>query len=278
MKIGFIGTGNMGTALIKGYIQANPGMEKDISAYDISEENLNELVNETGINKCGSIKDVVVKSEILILAVKPNTIAEALKELAAAAGWGKKLIVSVAAGVSLKYICDCCKEFSGFSGEDSDFSCKAVRVMPNTPALVGAGMSALSKSPHVSDDEFKNVLEIFRAVGLAEEVDEGLIDSVVGVSGSAPAYVYMFIESLADGAVSLGMNRKQAYIFAAQAVAGSAEMVLKTGVHPGELKDRVCSPGGTTIEAVEVLEQKGFRSAVVAAVKAAGAKSAKMTK
>ncbi len=278
MKISFIGTGNMGTALIKGYIQANPGAEKDVSAYDISEENLRSLVEDTGIQRCDNIEDAVKKAEMLVLAVKPNTVSEALKEIVAVNGWEKRILVSVAAGISLNYIIDQCKEFSGFSGNSSDFDCKAVRVMPNTPALIGKGMSALSKSPSVSDEEFESVMGLFKAVGLAEEVNESLMDSVVGVSGSSPAYVYMFIEALADGAVALGMNRKQAYIFAAQAVSGSAEMVLKTSAHPGELKDRVCSPGGTTIEAVEVLEQNGFRSAVVAAVKAVGAKSAKMTK
>ncbi len=278
MKISLIGTGNMGSALIKGYIQANPGAEKNVSAYDISQESLRSLVEDTGIQPCDSIGDAVEKAEMLIIAVKPNILPLALKEIVAVTGWEKRILVSVAAGISLKYIFDQCREFSSLLGNDSGFACKAVRVMPNTPALIGEGMSALSKSPSVSNEEFENVIGVFQAVGLAEEVDESLMDSVVGVSGSAPAYVYMFIEALADGAVALGMNRKQAYVFAAQAVSGSAEMVLKTGLHPGELKDRVCSPGGTTIEAVEVLEQNGFRNAVVAAVKAAGAKSAKMTK
>jgi pyrroline-5-carboxylate reductase len=278
MRIGLIGTGNMGTALIKGYLAANPGLEKEIFAYDRSEDSLKKIVGETGIQSCKSIAAAVKKSDILILAVKPNVFSEVLKELVSITGWEKKVIVSVAAGISLKYISDQCRLLSGFSGKDDDFLCKVVRVMPNTPALIGKGMSALTRNSRVSDEELENVMRIFAAVGRAEQVDEVLMDSVVGVSGSSPAYVYLFIEALADGAVALGMTRKQAYTFAAQAVAGSAEMVLQTGLHPGELKDRVCSPGGTTIEAVESLEMNGFRSAVIAAVKAAAEKSAQMTK
>lgn len=278
MRIGLIGTGNMGTALIKGYVAANPGSEKEIFAYDRIEESLKNLVRETGIQSSKSIGAVVQKSDILVLAVKPNVFSEVLKELVAISGWNRKIIVSVAAGISLEYISAQCMELSGFSESDGDFLCKTVRVMPNTPALIGKGMSALARNSMVSDEEFENVKSIFASVGRAEQVDEALMDCVVGISGSSPAYVYLFIEALADGAVALGMARKQAYTFAAQAVAGSAEMVLQTEIHPGELKDRVCSPGGATIEAVETLEQNGFRSAVMTAVKAAAEKSAQMTK
>ncbi len=278
MKIGLIGTGNMGTALIKGYLAANPGSEKEVYAYDRSGDSLRVLAQEAGIQPCGSIGDAVEKGDILILAVKPNVFSEVLKELVVAEGWEKKVIVSVAAGISMEYIAAQCMNFSGFAGTEKDFSCKVVRVMPNTPALIGKGMSALCKNSEVSDKEFETVMGIFAAVGIAEEVEEKLIDCVVGVSGSSPAYAYIFIEALADGAVALGMNRKQAYTFAAQALAGSAEMVLQTGVHPGELKDRVCSPGGATIEAVEVLERNGFRNAVITGMKAAADKSARMKK
>lgn len=278
MKIGFIGTGNMGSALIKGYLSSNPDLGKEVFAYDVDKASLNRLAGETGATPCESIADTVARAGILILAVKPNIFTDVLKELVEVNGWEKKVIVSIAAGISLKYIALQCKELSGFSGRESGFICKAVRVMPNMPSLVGKGMSALAKNAEVSDEEFERVVNIFRAVGLAEETDEKLMDSVVGVSSSSPAYVFMFIEALADGAVALGMPRKQAYAFAAQAVAGSAEMVLKTGLHPGELKDSICSPGGATIDAVEALEQKGFRSAVMAAVRAAADKAASMTK
>lgn len=278
MKIGIIGAGNMGTALIKGYVTVKPSQRGNVSAYDMDTGALNNLSAETGARGCKSIEDLVMESDILILAVKPDVIGDVIKEITKADCWEEKVIVSIAAGISLKYIYSKCKEHSDVSQERCEFSCKAVRVMPNTPALIGEGMSALVKGEGVSEDEFANVLEIFSSVGRAEAVDESALDSVVAVSGSAPAYVYMFIEALADGAVALGMSRKQAYLFAAQTVAGSANMVLKTGLHPGDLKDRVCSPGGTTIEAVGVLEEKGFRDAVISAAKAAGNKSLAMTK
>ena len=155
---------------------------------------------------------------------------------------------------------------------------KVVRVMPNTPALVNAGMSSITPNKQVSEDESALIVEIFSSFGRAEIVPEYLIHSVVGVSGSAPAYVFMFIEAMADAAVLGGMPRAQAYQFAAQAVMGSAKMVLETGKHPGELKDMVCSPGGTTIEAVKVLEQKGLRAAVMDAMQSCMAKSEEMSR
>lgn len=278
MKIGFIGAGNMGTALIKGYINANSEANEPIFVYDINVACTKTLESEKGITVCKTIEELVDKSDILVIAVKPNVFSGALKDIVSAANWNNKVLVSIAAGISMEYIRSQCKELSGFTGNDEDFTCKVVRIMPNTPALIGEGMSALTRNRAVEKKEFEKVMDIFSSVGKAEEVDEYLFDCVTGVSGSAPAYVYMFIEAMADGAVSLGMNRKQAYVFAAQTVAGSANMILKTKSHPGELKDKVCSPSGTTIEAVEVLEEKGFRSAVISAVKAAGIKSEKMSK
>ena len=150
--------------------------------------------------------------------------------------------------------------------------------MPNTPAMVGEAMSALCPNENVTDDEVCVVKEIFESFGVAEVVSEALIDAVIGISGSSPAYVYMFIEAMADAAVIGGMPRAKAYTFAAQAVLGSAKMVLETGIHPGQLKDMVCSPGGTTIEAVAELERQGMRSAVIEAVKVCMDKSRKMSK
>jgi pyrroline-5-carboxylate reductase len=143
-----------------------------------------------------------------------------------------------------------------------------VRTMPNTPALVGEAMTALCPNELVEARELEAIEKIFQSFGKTQVVSEPMIDVVVGVSGSSPAYVFLFIEALADAAVADGMPRKQAYAFAAQSVLGSAKMVLETGLHPGELKDMVCSPGGTTIEAVQVLEDKGLRSAVMAAARA----------
>ena len=150
---------------------------------------------------------------------------------------------------------------------------KIVRCMPNTPALVGEGCTGVCANKNVTKEELQMVLNLMNSFGVAEVVPESLMDTVVGVSGSSPAYVFMFIEAMADAAVAEGMPRKQAYHFAAQAVLGSAKMVLETGMHPGELKDMVCSPGGTTIQAVKVLEEKGMRGAVMDAVEACIEKS-----
>ena len=162
------------------------------------------------------------------------------------------LVLSIAAGVTLD-------QLARALGHDR----KIVRAMPNTPSLVNAGMTSVTPNALVTPEDVADVLNIFRCFGEAEVIAESMIHPVVGVSGSAPAYVFMFLEAMADAAVLGGMPRAQAYKFAAQAVMGSAKMVLETGKHPGELKDMVCSPGGTTIEAVRVLEERGFRSAVV---------------
>ena len=177
------------------------------------------------------------------------------------------VIISIAAGLSMEKI-------ESFFGKDI----KLIRVMPNTPALVSQAMSAICKNKFVSDNEIDEVLEIFQAFGKTELVEERLMDVVTGVSGSSPAYVYMFIEALADGAVLQGMPRDKAYKMAAQSVLGSAKMVLETGKHPGQLKDEVCSPGGTTIEAVYSLEKNNFRAAVIEAVNVCTEKSKNMGK
>ncbi len=148
--------------------------------------------------------------------------------------------------------------------------------MPNTPALVNEGMSAICKNKNITDQELNTIKTIFDSFGKSEIVEEYLIDAVIGVSGSAPAYVFMFIEAMADGAVAAGMPRYQAYKFASQAVMGSAKMVLESGKHPGELKDMVCSPGGTTIEAVKTLEAEGLRNSVIKGIEACIAKSKEM--
>ncbi len=155
---------------------------------------------------------------------------------------------------------------------------KIVRVMPNTPALVGEGMAAICPNDLVSKEETEEVISIFESFGKAEIVEEKLMDSVTAVSGSSPAYVYMFIEAMADAAVLEGMPRDKAYKFAAQAVLGSAKMVLETGMHPGALKDMVCSPGGTTIKAVATLEKHGFRNAIIEAMRDCAIKSKEMSK
>lgn len=269
MRIGFIGTGNMGAALIKGYLAAVPGAA--VCAFDKDRDKLEALAAATGIRPSADPAAAAAESDLLILAVKPDAIPDAIRSIAPSVRWKETVLVSIAAGVSIDALEAACRKQGATAP-------KIVRAMPNTPALVGQGMAALSRNAAVSDGELEAARALFAAVGKAEEVDESLMDAVVGVSGSSPAYAYLFIEALADGAVAQGMPRKQAYTFAAQSVLGAAAMVLSTGQHPGELKDMVCSPGGTTIEAVKVLEKSGFRSAVQSAVTAAAEKSRAMAR
>ncbi len=266
MKTGFIGTGNMGTALIKGYIKQNNSNKDNIYAYDKLPDKMDELVREYGIQTCGSIESVAKECDIIIFAVKPDVYPYVLGEISPYIK-NKHILVSIAAGITIRYV-------------ESFFSIpvKVIRTMPNTPALVNQGITALSGNANLSEKEFAAVRNIFSAVGKTEIIEEKLMDVIPGISGSSPAYVYMFIEALADGAVMQGMPRNQAYQFAAQSVLGAAKMVLETGKHPGELKDMVCSPGGTTIEAVASLEKNGMRNAVLEAVKVCTEKSIKMSK
>lgn len=265
-KIGFIGGGNMASAIIGGLLSSGLSDKDHISAADKNAEAAKRLTEQYGITAVTENTRVSSCADILFLAVKPNMfpvvipeIREHLRENA--------VIVSIAAGQPIARI-------ETLFGK----KIKLIRVMPNTPALVGASMSALCKNEHVTDEEMAEVKSVFDSFGESEIVGENLMDAVVGVSGSSPAYVYLFIEAMADAAVADGMPRSQAYKFAAQSVLGSAKMVLETGKHPGELKDMVCSPGGTTIEAVAVLEQKGFRSAVIEAQRACVQKSRDMSK
>ena len=265
-KIGFIGSGNMAKAMIGGIVKSKLVDSNNVIASDLNELALENVKNEYGINITTNSKEVVKFSDIVIVAVKPNVydiVLEGVKELID----NEKIIVTIAAGKTIESI-------ENVIGNDK----KVIRTMPNTPALVNEGMSALCKNNNITDEELNMVKEIFNSFGKAEIVSEYLIDAVIGASGSAPAYVFMFIEAMADAAVLAGMPRNQAYTFAAQAVMGSAKMVLETGKHPGELKDMVCSPGGTTIEAVKTLEAEGFRSAVIKAIGDCIEKSKEMSK
>ena len=212
-----------------------------------------------------SNETVAERSDILFLAVKPNKFDEVIPQISSHVKSGC-VIVSIAAGKTIAAI------------EDSfGKPVKLVRAMPNTPALVGEAMSALCVNQNVTSEELKEVQALFNSFGKSEVISESLMDAVIGVSGSSPAYVYMFIEAMADAAVADGMPRAQAYKFAAQSVYGSAKMVLETGKHPGELKDAVCSPAGTTIEAVAALEAGGFRNTVISAQRACSQKSRDMS-
>ncbi len=263
MKFGFIGSGNMGSAMIGGIIGAELAAAEEIIVSDINPRGLEDIRSKYGVAVTEHNKEAA-DADVLLLCVKPNVIYSVIDEIKDFVTYDT-VVVSIAAGQSLK------KLEAAFERE-----VKLVRVMPNTPALVGAGMSAIAKNANVSDKEIKYIEKVFNSFGIAKAVDEKLMDAVTAVSGSSPAYVFMLIEAMADGAVMNGMPRDMAYTFAAQAVLGSAKMVLETGKHPGILKDMVCSPGGTTIEAVSVLEEMGFRSAIIEAVNACAEKSAQL--
>lgn len=261
LSIGFLGAGKMATALARGFVNRKIVDPKQLRASDPYAAAREGFVEATGGQAIEQNADVVARSGIVILAVKPNQVDEVLASVRP--GWRSDcLLVSIAAGIPLK------KLEIGLGG-----NARVARVMPNTPALVGASASAfaLGKSAKRSDAEI--VQRLLSAVGLAFEVKESLIDAVTGLSGSGPAYVYQFIEALSDGGVAAGLPRDMATKLAAQTVLGAAKMVLETGQHPGALKDMVTSPGGTTIEGLHQLEKGGLRAAVMNAVRAATAKS-----
>ncbi len=263
MKIGFIGCGNMGGAIIGGIINAKITAPGDVIVYDANPAAVENMKNEYDVT--GAADGAAASAaDVLLLCVKPNVIYAVIDDIKDAVG-EDTLIISIAAGQSIDAI------ETAFGKK-----IKLIRVMPNTPALVGEGMSALSPNKNVTDAELKTALELFSSFGKAEIVPEKLMDAVTAVSGSSPAYVFMFIEAMADAAVIGGMPRNQAYTFAAQSVLGSAKMVIETGKHPGELKDMVCSPAGTTIEAVASLESMGMRAAVIEAMRACMDKSKEM--
>lgn len=265
-KIGFIGCGNMGKAMIGGMLSSGLVSEDQVMASCRSEASAEKTAAKLGIAMTTENRKVAEFADVLFLAVKPNTFGEVIPQIRDAVK-ETTVVVSVAAGQPITAI----EEL--FQRTDV----KLVRTMPNTPALVGEAMSALCANSLVTEEEMSLVKQIFESFGKAETVSESLMDAVVGVSGSSPAYVYMFIEAMADAAVADGMPRAQAYKFAAQSVKGAAEMVLATGKHPGQLKDDVCSPGGTTIEAVNTLENLGFRRAVIAGQRDCVKKSREMS-
>lgn len=259
-KVGFIGCGNMASAIIGG-LKAHAGIDAaEIIAADASEPARKKAKETLGICTTASNIDVSTQADVLFLSVKPQYYDSVIAEIQPTLPSGQ-IIVTIAPGKTLAWL------------EERLGDVKIVRTMPNTPALVGEGITGVCKNELVTDEEFTYVLKLLSSFGLAEAIPESLMDSVVSVSGSSPAYVFLFIEAMADAAVADGMPRAQAYKFAAQAVLGSAKMVLETGKHPAELKDMVCSPAGTTIEAVRVLEEKGFRGAIMDAMKACTAKA-----
>ncbi len=258
--VGFIGAGSMATAIIKGSVSTQAIRAEDITVYDIDKDKITSFAKEISINQSNSLRDLIDFSDIIFLAVKPNVMSAVLGDIKQ--HLGGKAVVSIAAGWSLDMI-------RAIIGDDK----KVLRIMPNTPLLAGEGMSVM-ETPHSLDDAtFEFIENVFELLGQVDHAPAKAMDAVTAVSGSGPAYVFMFIEALSDAGVLCGLPRDQSMKLAAQTVMGAAKMVLETGVHPGSLKDAVCSPGGTTIEAVKSLEQDGFRGAVINAVERCANKS-----
>ena len=264
MKLGFIGCGTMANAIIGGILAKGLLTESEIIGSAPSEAG-RAKASESRIKVTADNKEVVKEADIIVLSIKPQMFDIVIPEIKDFVR-DEQLIVSIAAGKTLSAI--------GEAFEKPEIG--IVRVMPNTPAQVGEGMSAFCHNDNVTDEDISWVKKILGSFGMCEEVPESLFDVVTAVSGSSPAYVFMFIEALATAGVEGGMKWEQAYRFAAQSVLGSAKMVIDTGMHPAELRDMVCSPGGTTIEAVRVLEEKNLRAAVIDGAKACLEKSKSM--
>jgi pyrroline-5-carboxylate reductase len=264
LRIGFLGAGRMATALAKGFIRAGLVSPQNLIASDPIKNACSAFSKETSAKTTGSNAEVADSADVLILAVKPDQTAGVLLDIAGHFT-NRHLLISIAAGVPLA------KLEAGLGTTP-----RLVRVMPNTPALIGASASAFALGKSASPKDGELTQKLFSAVGMAFQVKESLLDAVTGLSGSGPAYVYLFIEALSDGGVAAGLPRDAATQLAAQTVLGSARMVLETGLHPGALKDMVTSPGGTTIEGLHELEKGKLRGTVISAVRAATDKSKKL--
>jgi pyrroline-5-carboxylate reductase len=264
LSIGFLGAGKMATALAKGFVRAGLVTPKQVIASDPVSAAASAFAKEVGAKTTASNPDVVKFADVLILAVKPDQVSGVLGEIRECFT-EKHLLISIAAGVPLARI------EAGLGA-----GARLIRVMPNTPALVGSSASAFAVAKSALPQDAELAQKLFNSVGVAFPVKESLLDAVTGLSGSGPAYVYMFIEGLSDGGVASGLPRDIATKLAAQTVLGAAKMVLETGLHPGALKDMVTSPGGTTIEGLHELEKGKVRGTLISAVRAATEKSRKL--
>jgi len=264
MKLGFLGAGKMASALARGFIHAGLATADSIIASDPYEAARDSIAREAGIKTATATADVLNFANVILLAVKPDQINDVLKE-ARPHFTEKHLLISIAAGVTLARMESALPE-----------GARVVRVMPNTPALVGASASAFAAGRSATSEDAALAQKLFSSVGVAYQVKESLLDAVTGLSGSGPAYVFLMIEALSDGGVAAGLPRDIATRLAAQTLLGSAKLLLESGKHPGELKDMVTSPGGTTIEGLHELEMGGVRAALMNAVRAASDKSKKL--
>ena len=262
MNIAFIGSGRMASALVEGILHAKVALPGEILLTDRLQAAAEELARKTGATARAGNAAVAAGADTLVICVKPGDVAAALREAGDLSG---KLVISIAAGVRLRRLCEWARP-----------GARVVRVMPNTPALIGKGAAAYAPAEGVTEEDLAITERIFGAVGIVVRVKEELLDAVTGLSGSGPAFVYTVIEALADGGVLMGLPREIAAQLAAQTVLGAAAMVLQTGGHPAQLRDQVTSPGGTTIAGLEALEEAGLRAALIGAVRAATERSGEL--
>jgi len=260
-RVGFLGAGNMGEALIKGLCAARVVDARAIHATDVRDERLRELAKQYGITVAASNTALVRDTDVIVLAVKPQIMDPVLREVAPAVS-REKLLISIAAGVSTARL-------SAALGKPA----RLIRVMPNTPALVLEGITAIARAEHLEPGDLDVASAIFKAVGRVVVLDETALDAVTGLSGSGPAYVALVVEALADGGVNVGLDRATALALATQTVIGAAMLLRETGMHPGALKDMVSSPGGTTIAGVAALEAGRLRGTLMDAVERATLRS-----
>jgi pyrroline-5-carboxylate reductase len=265
-KIGFIGCGNMAQAIIGGIIQSGLLPKDSIIGSAKSKKSLEQISRDLAIKVTKENILVAKEADILFLSIKPDQYAAVIEEIREHV---KKevIIVTIAAGITMDWVED-----------HFQFPIKVIRTMPNTPSLVREGMTAFCVNHKIQPEEKAVISSLLESFGKSEEIEERLMDAIPAVSGSSPAYAFMFIEALADGAVKDGISRDKAYQLAAQSLFGAAKMVLETGKHPGELKDQVCSPGGATIEAVATLEKNQFRGAILKAMEECTRKSVDLGK
>ncbi|XP_071100970.1 pyrroline-5-carboxylate reductase 2-like [Haliotis cracherodii] len=256
IMVGFIGAGRMAQALASGFIASGLVRAGNIRASDPDPKSLN-CIKELGVNVTRDNKEIVTRSSLVVIAVKPQVVEPVLQEVFSAVS-SNNLFMSIASGISISTI-----------EQNLPKGTRVLRVMPNTPSLVRAGAAVVSRGSAVEEGDTSLVTSLMNSVGLCEESQEMLLDVVTGVSGSGPAYAFAAIEALSDGGVKMGLPRDLAMKLAAQTMLGAAKMVLESGKHPGQLKDEVCSPGGTTIAAMHKLEKAGFRGALIDAVEAA---------
>jgi len=261
-KIGFIGSGNMGEALVRGLIASGSAAAENIICSDISDERLNFMSETYGVGTRISNMEVVSASDIIVYAVKPQLMAAVFKETANGLDMSK-LIISIAAGVPMVAIEACLVQ-----------ELRLIRVMPNVAVSVGEGAAAIAAGGHATEEDVQLTMEIFNSVGKSVFLKENyLLDAVTGLSGSGPAYIFLIVDALADAGVKMGLSRKDALLLSSQTVLGAAKMLLETNTHPGQLKDMVTSPGGTAIAGLHTLEKGGLRTTLINAVEAATTRS-----